>query len=241
MTLQSLDRSRPIPRAVDIDVMAAERGGPDQGQRPPARLPICDQSFQRDARRVARHIARAFSAEQEFGCGRWMSQFRNGASSANSHLAGRDELQRPEGDLEIGSVGLEVVESASNAGLQLRGVLAGRAVRRDLVELRGGHFGGCRRWSGWMRDGGSKFEVGREKPKVEDRAWSPRFFWWAYSQEGRRCVLAKSGVKLTKASIPASFLISNWILESANQTHFASDRRWLSASNRQAQRLLQPG
>lgn len=56
----------------------------------------------------------------------------------DSYLLGRDELQRAEGSLEIGSVRLEVVESTSNAGLELRGVLARGRVGRDLVE--GGHF-----------------------------------------------------------------------------------------------------
>ena len=146
MTLQSLDRSRPIPRAVDVLMLwPPSEAGPTKAN---ARLPAFQYAINvsnatpdewLDTSRV--HSRR----NRNSGCGRWMSQFRNSASSANSHLAGRDELQRPEGDLEIGSVGLEVVESTSNAGLQLRGVLAGRAVRRDLVELRGGHFGGCRR------------------------------------------------------------------------------------------------
>jgi len=84
--------------------------------------------------------------------------------SAASYLTGRDELQRAESDLEVGSVGLEIVESASNAGLQLGGVLAGRAVHRDLVELGGTHVGGwvdcrsivesfdwrSRRWAGGL-------------------------------------------------------------------------------------------
>ncbi len=83
------------------------------------------------------------SVEQDLGCGSWI-ELRNVAASVYSHLTGRDELQRPEGDLEIGSVGLELVESSGNAALQLRRVLAGRAVRRDLVERRGTHVGGCR-------------------------------------------------------------------------------------------------
>lgn len=54
--------------------------------------------------------------------------------SLASHLSGRDELQGSEGRLEVGSVGLEIVKSASDAGLELRRVLARRAVRRDLVQ-----------------------------------------------------------------------------------------------------------
>lgn len=58
-----------------------------------------------------------------------------------SYLAGRDELQRSESDLEIGSVGLEIVQSTSNAGLQLGGVLPRRAVVGDLVQGGGRHLG----------------------------------------------------------------------------------------------------
>lgn len=57
-----------------------------------------------------------------------------------SYLLGRDELQRSESSLEVGSAGLEVVEGTSDAGLELRGVLAGGRVRRDLVERGGRHF-----------------------------------------------------------------------------------------------------
>jgi hypothetical protein len=59
---------------------------------------------------------------------------------ANLDLTGRDELQRAQGDLEIGSVGLEVVQSLSNVLLKLRGVLPRRAVGGDLVEDLGGHL-----------------------------------------------------------------------------------------------------
>lgn len=58
----------------------------------------------------------------------------------SSYLLGRDELQRPEGGLEVGSVALEIVQSTSDAGLELRGVLARGRGGGDLVELRGGHF-----------------------------------------------------------------------------------------------------
>ncbi|KAI9166531.1 hypothetical protein HJFPF1_02638 [Paramyrothecium foliicola] len=57
-----------------------------------------------------------------------------------SHLAGRDELQRSQGDLEIGSVGLEIVESLSNVLLKLGGVLPRRAVGGDLVQGLGAHL-----------------------------------------------------------------------------------------------------
>lgn len=60
--------------------------------------------------------------------------FRLGNCSWCSHLAGRDELQRAQSDLEIGSVGLEVEESLSNVLLELGGVLPRRAVGSDLVQ-----------------------------------------------------------------------------------------------------------
>jgi hypothetical protein len=55
-------------------------------------------------------------------------------STAVSHLTGRDELQRSQGNLEIGSVGLEIVESTSDLGLKLGRALPRRAVGRDLVQ-----------------------------------------------------------------------------------------------------------
>ena len=60
-----------------------------------------------------------------------------------SHLSRRDELQRSEGDLEIGSVGLEIVQSTGDVLLQLGGVLPRRAVGGDLVQRRGRHGGCC--------------------------------------------------------------------------------------------------
>lgn len=59
---------------------------------------------------------------------------------ANLDLAGRDNLQRAEGGLEVGSVGLEVVESLSNGLLELRGVLPRGAVGGDLVLGLGAHL-----------------------------------------------------------------------------------------------------
>lgn len=89
-------------------------------------------------------------------------------SSVWSHLASRSELQRAEGSLEVSSVALEVVESASDGLLKLRGLGVRRAVSRDLAELRGRHFGRCRRWSG-------SGEVSRwarcEVVKVVDGKW----------------------------------------------------------------------
>lgn len=58
-----------------------------------------------------------------------------------SHLAGRDDLQRAEGDLEVGRVGLELVEGLGNVLLQLGRALSRGAVGGDLVE--GAHLGDC--------------------------------------------------------------------------------------------------
>lgn len=60
--------------------------------------------------------------------------------SRASHLAGRDDLQRTKGDLEVGSVGLEVVQSLSNVLLKLGGVLPRGAVGGDLVQGLGAHL-----------------------------------------------------------------------------------------------------
>jgi hypothetical protein len=59
-----------------------------------------------------------------------------------AYLSRRNELKRSKSSLEIRSVSLEVVESTGNASLELRGILAGWARGRDLVE--GTHDCGCR-------------------------------------------------------------------------------------------------
>lgn len=65
-------------------------------------------------------------------------------------------MKRAERDLEVGGVGLKVVESSRDAGLQLGGALARRARGRDLVE--GAHgCDGCR-WR--IGNGGAKFKRG---------------------------------------------------------------------------------
>lgn len=87
---------------------------------------------QSNANRVERHSV-------AHGCFATMIAMQK--EPALSHLAGRHELQRAQGNLEVGRVGLEVVQSTSNAGLQLRGRSPRRAVRRNLVQLRGAHSG----------------------------------------------------------------------------------------------------
>ena len=83
---------------------------------------------------ISRHLCESFLAD----------------SSGISHLAGRDELQRAEGDLEVGGVALEVVQSLGDALLELGGVGPRGAVGGDLVQ-RGAHFGG---WLGLVGRGG---------------------------------------------------------------------------------------
>lgn len=62
--------------------------------------------------------------------------------SSHSHLTGRDDLQRSQGNLEVGSVALEIEQSLSNVLLKLGGVLPRGAVGGDLVD--GAHLGcGC--------------------------------------------------------------------------------------------------
>ena len=58
-----------------------------------------------------------------------------------AYLFGRDELKRAESGLQVGGVGLEIIESSGNAGLKLGRLLARLAVWGDLVE--GAHDCGC--------------------------------------------------------------------------------------------------
>lgn len=58
-----------------------------------------------------------------------------------AYLFGRDELKRAEGSLQVGGVGLEIIESSGNAGLKLGRLLARLAVWSDLVD--GAHDCGC--------------------------------------------------------------------------------------------------
>lgn len=57
----------------------------------------------------------------------------------SSYLAGRHELERAECALQVWDVGLKVVESIGDAGLNLRGRLPRWAVWRDLVQGGGRH------------------------------------------------------------------------------------------------------
>ena len=79
----------------------------------------------------------------------------------SSYLASRDKLQRAQRSLQVRDIVLEVSQRlsrilvlrpplrtiermtcAGDAGLDLRRVLPGRAVGRDLVQRVGGHFDG---------------------------------------------------------------------------------------------------
>lgn len=51
-----------------------------------------------------------------------------------AHLSCGNKLKGSECGLEVGGVCLEIVKSASNAGLELRGLRARWAVGRDFVE-----------------------------------------------------------------------------------------------------------
>ena len=140
-----------------FDVMAAKQNGRCQSPLPSARLPIVIKLPMR-RRPTCGDVSIAFAVVGGTGIGGGSDV---GGSGANSHLAGRDELQRPEGGLEVGGVGLEVVEGAGNALLELRGVLAAGAVGRDLVEGRGAHGGGCRGYRVADLRGGSGESEGR--------------------------------------------------------------------------------
>lgn len=76
------------------------------------------------------------------------SQKESDWQSSNSHLLSVDELQRTQRRLEVGGVGLQVVEGRGDLGLELRGVLARRAVGRNLVEGGGRHLDCLIPWEG---------------------------------------------------------------------------------------------
>lgn len=69
---------------------------------------------------------------------------------SSPYLAGRHELQRPQGTAHVWDVGLELVQRICDAGLDLRGVLARRAVAGDFVKS-GGHGEGCAVDVRWCR------------------------------------------------------------------------------------------
>jgi hypothetical protein len=76
-----------------------------------------------------------------------------------AHLSCGNELKGSQCGLQVGGVGLEVIESASDAGLKLGWLLAGWACGRDLVE--GTHICGCREEESFKisRKCGWNFEV----------------------------------------------------------------------------------
>jgi len=86
-----------------------------------------------------------------------------------AHLSCGNELKGSQCGLQVGGVGLEVIESASDAGLELGWLLARWARGRDLVE--GAHDCGCREME--------SFKISRKCGWNFDVAWE--------------CVLAKVG------------------------------------------------
>lgn len=74
----------------------------------------------------------------------------NGFSRNFSHLTSGDELKGSESGLQIGGVGLEVVESLGEALLELGGLLPRGAAGVDLVKGRATHVcGGAVELTGW--------------------------------------------------------------------------------------------
>lgn len=69
----------------------------------------------------------------------------------SSYLAGGDELKGPEGGLHVGDVGLELVESSGDAGLDLIGLGPRGGVGRDLVKGLLRHDGRISSWSSSSR------------------------------------------------------------------------------------------
>ena len=65
-------------------------------------------------------------------------------------LARRCELKGSQSGLHVGGVGFQVIDGIGDAGLQLRRMLARRAVGRDLVEM--GHFGNVKLEGAFERD-----------------------------------------------------------------------------------------
>ena len=64
-------------------------------------------------------------------------------SSGSSYLASRDELEGTKSSLEVGNVGLEIVECVGDTRLDLGRVLPRWAVGRNLVQGGRRHVGGC--------------------------------------------------------------------------------------------------
>lgn len=107
-------------------------------------------TFSFSARRERQSYVEAIVRALGTGCRRMfgLSSFFFLGSSSHSHLTGRDDLQRSQGNLEVGSVALEIEQSLSNVLLKLGGVLPRGAVGGDLVD--GAHLGcGCST-VGWM-------------------------------------------------------------------------------------------
>jgi hypothetical protein len=95
-----------------------------------------------------------------------------------AHLSCARELQWSECSLQVGGVGLEVIESASNAGLELRRALAGRAVSRNFVESTHDFAGVV------VRSSGKMFEISRELFVGVSEIVSLGLDFWANQRRG---------------------------------------------------------
>lgn len=103
---------------------------------------------------LRRGIAIALGAIVLYSFGNRMSRDVRSAVvwfSSHSHLTSVDKLQRSQGNLEVGSVVLEIEQSLSNVLLKLGGVLPRGAVGGDLVD--GAHLVcGDAQQGGWMSE-----------------------------------------------------------------------------------------
>ncbi len=79
--------------------------------------------------------------------------------NSKAHLSCRNELKGSQCGLQVGGVCLEVVESASDAGLKLGWLLTGWARGRDLVE--GTHDCGCRETESFQNSRKTRVEFHR--------------------------------------------------------------------------------
>lgn len=64
------------------------------------------------------------------------------STGVSSYLASSDELERAQRSAQVGNVGLEIVQSVGNAGLDLRRGGPRGAVGSDLVDCGTGHLDG---------------------------------------------------------------------------------------------------
>lgn len=94
---------------------------------------------------------------------------------SSSYLAGGDKLQRPEGSAHVWNVGLELVQSSSNVGLDLIWLGPRWAVGRNLVEGLSRHGGRCLwRVVGCRGGGGVQFDNAQRQSREDTCKFSKR-------------------------------------------------------------------